>query len=221
MKRVHFTRSLAFLLAALGPLVVETAIAESTKATLVGEPNPAAAGFLAAASDAEAVALADRVMLRLGGREAWDATRFVAWKFFGSRLHVWDKHTGDIRVEGTDRETKETYLILMNLQTKTGQAWRSGEQITDSDALAELLELGESAWINDSYWMFMPYKLKDTGVALKYVGERALLDGRRADVLELTFRDVGRTPENRYEIYVAKDSSLIEQWDFFTTASDD
>ena len=170
MKRLPFTTSLALSLAALCLLIVAAANAESTQAAVDGEPNPPAPGFLVEESDAEAIALADKVMIRLGGREAWDATRFVSWKFFGNRFHIWDKHTGDIRVEGADRETKETYLILMNLQTKQGRGWRSGEEITDPAALAELLKLGESAWINDAYWMFMPYKLKDTGVALEYLG---------------------------------------------------
>ena len=67
----------------------------------------------------------------------------------------------------------------------------------------------------------MPYKLKDSGVALKSVGDRPLLDGRPAQVLELTFREVGRTPDNRYEVYVARDSGLVEQWDFFTKATDE
>ncbi|MCP4200796.1 MAG: hypothetical protein GY769_02530 [bacterium] len=183
--------------------------------------NLAAEGFLAVEPDAEAIAIADRGMERLGGRQAWDETRVVTWKFFGDRFHVWNRHTGDVRIEGTDRETAQPYLILMNIHSKEGRAWRAGEEVTDAEDLAGLLELGESAWINDSYWMFMPYKLKDTGVALKYVGERALLDGRNADVLELTFRAVGRTPENKYEVYVAKDSGLVEQWDFFAKASDE
>lgn len=195
-------------------------------AALYGEPagssnNPAADGFLADESDAEAIAVADRVMERLGGRQAWDATRVVTWKFFGNRFHVWNRHTGDVRIEGTDRETKEPYLILMNIHGKEGRAWRAGEEVTDAEDLSELLELGESAWINDSYWMFMPYKLKDTGVALKYIGARDLLDGRSGEVLELTFREIGRTPENKYEVYVAEDSGLVEQWDFFTNASDE
>lgn len=202
-------------------LVLSTLALFAAEATAAEAVNPAAEGFLAAESDPEAIAVADRVMMRLGGRDAWDATRFITWKFFGNRLHVWDKHTGDIRVEGFDRETREPYLILMNINTKQGRAWQAGEEVTDADRLSELLDLGESTWINDSYWMFMPYKLKDTGVALKYLSERRLLDGRSAQVLELTFREVGRTPDNKYEVYVAKESGLVEQWDFFTKASDE
>lgn len=84
-----------------------------------------------------------------------------------------------------------------------------------------MIDRGEAVWINDSYWMFMPYKLKDSGVALEHRGEGRLLDGRTAEVLELTFRDVGRTPENKYLVYVARDTGLVEQWDFFGKASDE
>ena len=37
---------------------------------------------------------------------------------------------------------------------------------------------------------------------------------------ELTFREVGRTPENKYHVYVANDSGLVEEWDFYRQASD-
>jgi hypothetical protein len=182
--------------------------------------NPPAPGFNAAGSDARAVEIADQVMERMGGRAAWDATRHLTWSFFGRRRHAWDKVTGDIRIEGTERDTDEPYLILMNIHSKQGRAWRDGVEITDEAALAEMMERGEALWINDSYWMFMPYKLKDTGVTLRYVGEGKMEDGRAADVLQMTFEDVGKTPENRYLVYVARDSGLVEQWDYFAKAED-
>ena len=127
----------------------------------------------------------------------------------------------DIRIEGVDRETERPYLILMNLRTRQGRAWKEGDPVTDPDELAAMLENGESAWINDSYWMFMPFKLKDSGVALKYLGEAAMLDGRQAEVLQLTFEAVGKTPENKYHVYVATDSGLVEQWDYYANAADE
>ncbi|MEZ5331564.1 MAG: hypothetical protein R2991_05830 [Thermoanaerobaculia bacterium] len=51
----------------------------------------------------------------------------------------------------------------------------------------------------------MPYKLEDPGVTLHYLGERPMLDGRPAEVLELTFEGVGRTPQNKYHVYVAEE----------------
>ena len=193
-------------------------LAVSTVAS-AGE-NPPAPGFDVAGSDARAVEIADQVMAALGGREAWDATRFVSWKFFGRRAHVWDKHTGDVRIEGVGREDDKPFLILMNLHSMEGRAWRDGEEVS-GDELTELLDFGEAAWINDSYWMFMPYKLKDSGVTLTYVGPGTMEDGRPAEVLQLTFREVGRTPDNRYQVYVSTETGLVEQWDFYRQATDE
>ncbi len=183
--------------------------------------NPPAEGFDLAGSDAEAIEIADRVMATMGGRPAWDATRYLRWKFFGRRLHVWDKHSGRIRIEGVDREDQTPYVILMSLHSKEGRAWRDDEEITDPAELAAMLESGEAAWINDSYWIAMPYKLKDTGVTLKHAGRGTMEDGRDAEVLQLTFAGVGRTPENKYLVYVADDSGLVEQWDFYAQATDE
>ena len=184
------------------------------------EANPAAVDFDHEASDPKAIAIADRVMQAMGGRAAWDATHHLRWRFFGRRLHVWDKYTGDIRIEWQDRDSGEPYVILMNISTKQGRAWTAGSEITDSNDLSAMLDRGESMWINDSYWMFMPYKLKDSGVTLKYVGESPLPDGREADVLELTFHNVGRTPENKYHVSVSQERHLVEQWSFFGNADD-
>jgi hypothetical protein len=44
--------------------------------------NPAAEGFNESGSDAKAMAIADEVMQAMGGRKAWDKTRYLSWKFF-------------------------------------------------------------------------------------------------------------------------------------------
>lgn len=181
--------------------------------------NPAAEGFNAKDSDEKAIAIADAVMEKMGGRKAWDDTRYIAWKFFGFRMHHWDKHTGNIRVE-TEREGVRT-VVLSNLHTNQGSAWVNGEEITDPEKLAGMMKNANSWWINDAYWIVMPYKLKDSGVTLKYVGERDMEDGRASDVLALTFDSVGNTPDNKYEVFVAKDSGLVEQWSFFRNADDE
>ena len=110
--------------------------------------------------------------------------------------------------------------MLMNLNTKTGRVWTDGHEVTDPAARDEALKGGESAWINDAYWVFMPYKLKDTGVTLKYLGKGTTQAGASADVLELTFENVGRTPENKYHVYVDDESRLVTQWDYYPKASD-
>jgi hypothetical protein len=176
--------------------------------------NPPAPGFDIAGSDAQAIAVADAVMERLGGRDSWDQTRFLTWRFFGKRRHVWDKWTGDIRYESGD------LLVLMNIHTRRGRAWQNGAEIVDADTLAARLRHGYEAWINDSYWVFMPFKLKDSGVTLKYKEKGQTEDGRAADVLVLTFREVGVTPQNKYEVWVDEETRLVTQWAFYTKAAD-
>ena len=194
-----------FLIAAL--------LLSATRPTTAAENLPAE-GFDLAGSDPEAIAIADEVMARLGGRKNWDATRYITWRFFGKRLHVWDKWTGDIRFEEGD------LTVLMNIHTQQGRVWQGEEEITQPDTLAARLKRGYEAWINDSYWMFMPYKLKDAGVTLKYKGAGETEEGRPADVLILTFKDVGVTPQNKYEVWVDKEDRLVRQWAFYARAAD-
>ena len=176
--------------------------------------NPPCAGFDDKGSDAKAMAVADEVMAAMGGRAAWDGTRCIGWNFFGKRNQLWDKKTGDYRLEEKNRVT------LMNVSTGEGRVFEDGKEITDAGKKDEALKHAKSVWINDSYWLLMPYKLKDTGLTLKYKGEDKLPDGRAADVLLLTFKNIGDTPDNKYEVYVSKDKHLVEQWSYYTKCDD-
>lgn len=177
--------------------------------------NPPMEGFDMKDSDPKAVEIADQVMKALGGRQNWDDTHYITWDFFGRRRHVWDKWSGDLRFEGNN------LLTLMNINTMKGRVWENGTEVTNPDSLAKKLRYTRSVWINDSYWMFMPYKLKDSGVTLKYRGEETLEDGRKCDVLQLTFKDIGDTPQNKYYVYVDRESKLVVQWSYFANASDE
>jgi hypothetical protein len=165
-------------------------------------------------ADPAARAVAEATLARMGGAEAWEATRYIHWKFFGRREHWWDKATGDVRIDAGDA------LVLMNVNTRAGRAWKDGAEVVDPAERDKLLEAGYAWWVNDSYWLVMPYKLLDPGVILRDKGPAALPDGRPAHVLELTFDAVGLTPENRYEVYVADATQLVEHWAYYEKASD-
>lgn len=201
------------------PILLSLSVLVLAAAPAAPAANPPAEGFDLEGSDRRAIEIADAVMERMGGRDAWDATRHLRWRFFGRRLHVWDRFTNDVRIEGVSSDNGEAFTILMNLDSGQGRAWVEGAEVAGGK-LAEMLDFGEAVWINDSYWLLMPYKLKDSGVTLTYEGEGAMEDGRAADVLQLTFEGVGRTPQNKYHVYVARDSGLVEQWDFYTDAGD-
>ena len=187
---------------------------QASQQTAWAEANPALPGFDHSGSDSRAVEVADAVMERLGGRSNWDATRYLAWRFFGRRLHIWDKWTGDIRFEEGE------LLVLMNIHSLAGRAWVANEAIEQPDSLAAKLRRGYEAWVNDSYWLVMPYKLKDSGVTLKYKGRGMTTEGIEADILDLTFKEVGVTPQNRYEVHVDAQERLVRQWSFYREADD-
>lgn len=178
-----------------------------------GAKNPPAPGFDQAGSDPQAITIADQVMERLGGRHNWDQTHYLTWRFFGKRLHVWDKWTGNIRFE------EGGLVVLMNINSGKGRAWQEGQEVAEPDTLKDRLKHAYEAWINDSYWLVMPYKLKDSGVTLKYKGEGQTEEGEAAQVLVLTFKNVGVTPQNKYEVWVDQDH-LVTQWAFYADAAD-
>ncbi len=188
----------------------------SSNESTIDYQNIAADGFNVKGSDAKAISIADEVMQAMGGRKAWDETRYLKWNFFGSRIHVWDKKTGDLVIEGI----RDTFDIRMNIHNNTGRVKLKGIELSAQDSLQKYLDKGKSMWINDAYWVFMPHKLKDSGVTLKYISKDTTQNGRSADVLSLSFDQVGDTPENMYYVYVDDSTRLVSQWDFYPEVND-
>ena len=181
-----------------------------------GQPNPDEMQF-AATGDSVALNLAAQVLETNGGQKAWTDSRYIAWTFFGRRRLVWDKWGQEVRIHYTDGSMD----MSLHIPDTTGMVWKNGVAMTEPDSLDKYLNQAYRTWINDSYWVFMPYKLKDSGVTLRYVGEGQMADGRAADILELTFANVGVTPENKYHVAIAKDTHLVEEWSFFEKFSDE
>ena len=197
-------------------LFVMGACRTETDSPVQGKENPAAPGFDLNNSDPAAIELADSVMAAMGGRGQWDATRFISWDF-GPRKLTWDKKMDRVRIESS----RDTAIYLVNLSALSGRVSIKGQELTEPDTLATMLKRGKSMWINDSYWLVMPFKLKDTGVTLKYVGEDTLKTGGKSNVLELTFDNVGDTPQNKYLVYVDLNDNLVKQWAYYREASQD
>jgi hypothetical protein len=178
----------------------------------------------AAEPDPRAVKVADEVMVALGGKEAWDKTRYVRFDFgferegkLATRAHTWDKWTGRYRLEGQNQQN-EPFVVLMNVNTREGQAWVKGQRQT-GDEEKKLLERAYGTWINDTYWLLMPYKLRDPGVTLAYEGEAKEGD-TTYDKLLLTFDNVGLTPKDKYWVWVNRGTHLVDRWDFVLKGED-
>ena len=104
-------------------------------------------------------------MEAMGGRKAWDETRYLSASCRSRRTHC----PGQVdRNPGTHQW--HYAIAWANINTKEG-AEKDGQKVADELEQAKLMK-GYEAWVNDSYWLFMPYKLKDSGV-LKYKSEGA------------------------------------------------
>jgi hypothetical protein len=172
----------------------------------------------ASPSDPKAIDLANRVLEALGGSRAWEDTRYFQFDFVveesgvdqSRRSHLWDRYESRLRYERTEQGT--LLIVLIDLQTKQGRAFRDGDRLEGEEAAPFLTEAYE-AWINDTYWLLMPYKMKDPGVQLTYAGE-STEGGTTYDRVLLSFDDVGLTPGDRYWAYINRETGLMERWSY-------
>lgn len=178
-----------------------------------------AAPLLAQNVDPKALAITDAMHQAMGGLDSWNNTRYVRFKFRvgqagewrTSRSHLWDKWEGRYRFESTDNEGVKS-VVLFNINTKEGKVYVNGKELAKEEA-AQRLERAYGAFVNDTYWLAMPWKWRDPGVNLKYVGEETY-DGVACDIVELSFQNVGLTPGDVYRAFVSKTSHLMVHWEY-------
>ncbi len=173
-------------------------------------------------TDAKAQEVADQLMTALGGQENWEKARYFRFDFVVERegktastvKHLWDRYTGRYRVEGTTGE-KESYVVLFeDINVKKGKAFRSGKAVQGEEH-QELIDRGYGRFINDTYWLLMPFKWNDPGVHLKYEGTATGDGGAVWDKVRLSFDDnVGLTPKDRYWAYINRKTGLMDRWEY-------
>lgn len=171
-------------------------------------------GYVHENSDPQAVTLANNIIDAMGGWENWQKTRYIGWEFFGRRQLLWDKETGNVRIEVPG----DSMIYLLNVRDESGKVFRKGEEITNPDSLDQYITQGRKIWVNDSYWLVMPFKLKDPGVILSYQGKDITQNEEEAEVIELTYEDVGYTPQNKYKVYVDPQTYMVKEWAYYSNA---
>lgn len=186
-------------------------------------PDSYALRFDSTQSDTTAIRLAEQAMQALGGPEAFatinyfsfhyvvqsDTGKIVDWK------HDWDRAANRYRLEG--RLGNDHLLAYFNLNSQQeGKVFLNGKP-AGVDETHSLLGMAYTRFINDTYWLLMPFKLKDPGAKLEYQGMRES-EGAAYEVLKLSFIErVGLTPDNVYHIFVDPNSHLIKRWEYFST----
>ena len=148
--------------------------------------------------------LAHGVMLA-SGANAWPNARSVAFDFVvydGKDLKVRRHHLWNIK-EGTDTVSSGDKTLKVDLVKP------NMDDAEQTDAF--------KAWTNDSYWLLAPLKLFDGGVTRKYLGRREVA-GKNYEVLGLSFKGVGMTPGDQYNMYIDPYTSLVSYWDYMPNA---
>ncbi|MDP9191902.1 MAG: hypothetical protein M3P06_09405 [Acidobacteriota bacterium] len=168
----------------------------------------------AASAQPTADAVAQRAIDVLAG-PAWNDARYFAFTFsveregkvVSSYPQRWDRFTGDYRLSGKNREGEDV-LVVMNVNTKEGKAWKNGQPVADPK---DLLTFAYRRFINDTYWLLMGFKSFDPGVSREYAGEKSDA-GNAYDVVRLSFDKVGLTPGDVYWMWVNRKTGLVDQW---------
>jgi hypothetical protein len=136
-------------------------------------------------------------------KRAWDRTGAISWVFGGFNRHLWDRRRNFARVELIGGTT-----VWIDLSTHRGLASRGGEPICGDD-LADALDSGYRAWINDSFWLNPLVKLFDDGVERK---RAELLSGRPgASGLIVQYTKGGVTPGDTY-LWIVSSSGRPRAW---------
>lgn len=168
-------------------------------------------------ADSLAASIAAQVVEASGGTKAWQEAKVLQWNFFGRRVHTWDKQAGVDHIKYLDGSLE----ILIDLSRQNGRVWLKGKEQSAPDSLQKYLDLGNRLWINDSYWLFLPFKLRDTGTQLTYLGSDTVAFERPLEKLQLVFVDsVGVTPENKYHVFVDPQTTLLAGWSYFQNQTD-
>lgn len=178
--------------------------------------------------DSKADSVAYR-MLEAHGADAFASAPYLRFNFAvetpkGTQViarHLWDRTTGDYRVEWTGGEDT-TYVALVNVRDvengkPKGTAYLNGTEL-EGETAENIRQEAYGRFINDTYWLLAPLKTFDSGVNRTYLADSSTATH---DVLHLSFGDVGLTPGDEYWLYLSKDTDRLDQWAFHLQGMDE
>jgi len=142
---------------------------------------------------------------KASGGDNWDKVNEMHFTFVveqgGKQLfkaqHLWNVAKGTDEVKWTDKEGKD-HQVTANLLTPPSD------------------EEGKTAyarWVNDSYWLMAPLKIRDRGVKVEAEGMKDF-NGVQCETVRLKFENVGLTPTDQYIFYIDPKTKLPMAWDY-------
>lgn len=195
-----------------------------------GEPMPTAQGpqsLEQRLEDPQVAQIYRSIMDSIAPDDGWARTRYIQFDWMIDRgdsppvrrSHRWDVHEGDYRVEAPVGENQMVALFDVDAPTEGERIWLDGTPVEDEARSDSLATRAHAMFINDSYWLLFPFKWADPGVSTRYIPSREVW-GEEYEAVELTFDDVGLTPQNRYIALIDPETRMMELWQHFSEASD-
>jgi hypothetical protein len=143
---------------------------------------------------------------KASGGDNWSKVKEIDFNFVveqeGKQLfsaaHQWKVAAGTDSVKWKDKQGKD-HEVTANLAKPATE----GEE--------EKTAYGR--WVNDSYWLLAPLKIRDPGVKVEAGGPKDL-NGTSLETINLSFSNVGLTPTDRYVIYIDPQTKLPKAWDY-------
>lgn len=145
----------------------------------------------------EAEMLANK-MLKAINYSAWDSTVAAKWSFPGGHHYLWDKKRKYVAVHWDD------YKVLLNTLDQSGMAFKNDRRLEATKAD----ELQKKAWkyfVNDSFWLAAPFKIKDPGTT------RSIVKTPKGDALLVHYSSGGLTPGDKY-LWILDENGLPVSW---------
>ncbi len=144
-------------------------------------------------------------MWKAMGGDNWGKVKEIDFNFVveqdGKALftaaHKWNVAAGTDSVKWTDKEGK-AHEATANLANPA----KDGDEKT-----------AYARWVNDSYWLLAPLKLKDKGVKVEAGGPKDL-NGTSVETINVSFDSVGLTPTDKYVYYVDPQTKMPKAWDY-------
>lgn len=186
-----------------------------------GEARTTAADTAAAGSfdDPDVARIHQGMMDAIAPDRGWERARYIRFDWVvdrgegapSRRFHRWDRYTGRYRLESTREDGTMVALFDVD-EPLEGRVWVDGE-LVEGDERRDLLDRAHAVFINDTYWLLMPYKWDDPGVRAEYLGQETDSAGTSWEVVKLSFEPgVGRTPQNVYHAWVNPETRIMERW---------
>lgn len=145
----------------------------------VGSSTPIASESAHEFDDPEVTRVHRMMMDTLAPGSAWEDARYIRFDWVvdrGSgepsrRFHRWDRWEGEYRLEWPVEGGTAVALFDVD-DPGAGRVWVDGAPVEGARA-DSLLQGAHGAFINDTYWLLMPYKWTDPGVRAEYEGRRS------------------------------------------------